>query len=484
MAYRGTVPETPALSNAERHKILLVLLSALFMSLMTVSIVNVALPSIREGLDASDSQLQWVLSGYTLTFGMTLVAAGRAGDIFGRDRLFVAGAGLFAFAALLCAVAPNAIFLNVARAILGVGSGLLNPQVTGLIHQHYEGAEKARAFGMFGATVGASVAVGPILGGMLITWLPEGWGWRATLGINVPVALLAVVLALRWLPRTARRAPGEPRQPHDLDPIGALLLGACVLVTMLPFIIAGQHPWAWWLIAVGIALAALWLWWEKWYKKRGRSPMVDLNLFRIRSFTLGAAMITAYFAGSTTVWVLIAQFVQDGLGKTAVVAGLISLPAALMTVVSAPIGGRLVVVWGRWLVVAGICLQVLGVLLLAWLTGNVDDGAPIWLLSLAGMPVGFAAGWVVSPNQTLSLRKVPVESGGTAGGIMQTGQRMATSMGTAAVTGIFFYTLESAGYALALDRAYSLVIGFSVVALVIAVADAIAGRDEPVAVRR
>src|SRR5699024_9051532 len=155
-------------------------------------------------------------------------------------------------------------------------------------------------------------------------------------------------------------------------------------------------------------------------------------------FTLGSAMIAVFFAGTTTIWVLLAQFVQLGAGESALIAGMVGLPAAIVSVYSSYIGGRLVVKYGRWLVVTGLVLNIAGLALVILAAFAITDGASVWLLALAVLPIGLGAGWITSPNQTLTLREVPTNHGGTAGGIMQTGQRIGTAMGTAAVTGLFF----------------------------------------------
>jgi MFS family permease len=173
-----------------------VLLVAIFMSLVGVSIVNVALPTIQSSLGASHSDVQWVLSGYALTFGVVLVAAGRAGDIMGRGGIFVAGVAIFTVASIAAGFAPDAMWLNVARFVQGVGSGLLNPQGIGMIQHHFRGAERGRAFGYLGSAVGISVAVGPVLGGLLISLGGPDLGWRLTFLVNVPIGIATI--ALRW----------------------------------------------------------------------------------------------------------------------------------------------------------------------------------------------------------------------------------------------------------------------------------------------
>ncbi|HLR44202.1 MAG TPA: MFS transporter, partial [Brevibacterium sp.] len=249
----------------EQRRILLVSLIVAFLSLLSVSIVNVVLPSIEESLAASSAALQWVLSGYALAFGVVLVAAGRAGDIWGRGRLFVAGLVLFGAGSLVAGFSADPLVLNLARVVMGLGSGCLNPQVTGLIQQYFAGASRGRAFGLFGGIIGVSVAVGPVLGGVLVAVFGSEWGWRASFLVNVPFVVLAIVGAFVWLPPSAWRAAVDSspansaavnaqtsgavsETPHasrvsvgmsrlaDLDPLGVVLLGMGTLLIMLPFV--------------------------------------------------------------------------------------------------------------------------------------------------------------------------------------------------------------------------------------------------------
>src|SRR5690554_5629254 len=210
-----------------RWRILVVILMAIIMSLISVSVVNVALASIQDGLNASQSDIQWVLSGYALTFGVVLVSAGRAGDLMGRGGIFILGVVIFTLASVAAGLALDADWVNGARFVQGVGSGFMNPQALGMIQQYFKGSERGRAFGFFGTTVGVSVAIGPVIGGLLIQLGGLEIGWRLTFLINVPVGLLTIVLALLWFPRPLIHKPKlqEHKGLSSLDPIGALLLG-------------------------------------------------------------------------------------------------------------------------------------------------------------------------------------------------------------------------------------------------------------------
>lgn len=207
-------------------------LVAAFMTLLDVSIVNVAVPSIDRALHASSSDLQWILSGYALTFGLALVPAGRFGDARGRRNAFVFGIALFTLTSALAGLATSPTWLVIARLLQGAAAGIVNPQVIGLIQQLFRGPERARPFGLLGATIGISTAVGPLLGGLLIAIGGEDHGWRWVFFVNVPVGILAVILGWRLLPGRAAHQRGS----HRLDPVGVLLLGVGVFLVLLPLV--------------------------------------------------------------------------------------------------------------------------------------------------------------------------------------------------------------------------------------------------------
>lgn len=486
MLYRGWM-STPDggtsghVPDPRRWRVLGVLCMALFMALVDVSIVNVALPSIRVGLDASVSDLQWVLSGYALTFGVVLVAAGRAGDLYGRGLLFVAGVVVFTGSSVWAGLASDPLWLNIARAVEGIGSGLISPQAVGMIQQFFRGAERGRAFGIFGSVVGASVAAGPVLGGVLIDAFGAGTGWRLVFLVNVPFGVAAVVLALMWFPRpllhrragpaAARHGSAAPKAGDarsgggDLDPVGSILLGLAVLAVLLPFMEAGGSPLMWVALPAGLGLLAAWLWWEARYRRRGRSPMVDLSAFRIPSFSNGTLLMGLYFLGITSIWVLIALYFQEGLGHSALASAMVALPSAILSGISALWAGRVVSRWGRKVVIAGIWLVLVGLVASAIVVHLHAAGVVSewwWLATLSF--IGLGQGSVVSPNQALTLEEVPLEYAGSLGGVMQTIQRIGTAVGIAVITAISFAVLARA------DWATAFTVGFAVIAVIVALA--------------
>lgn len=471
-------------TNAPEHQRLLpTLLIPAFVTLLAVSSVNVILPAVSQDLSAGTAGLQLVVSGYSLVFGVVLVPAGRAGDVMGRGRIFVIGMILFGVGSLASGLAPDIVTLNLARVVMGVGSGLLNPQVAGMIQQYYSGESRGRAFGLFGAVIGVSVAVGPVLSGGLIGWLGDDWGWRASFLINVPLVLLGVWAAHRYLPDSAWHrqdgGSGAGRDRVDLDPVGMVLLAAGTLLIMIPFMEASAGAWVWGLEAAGIGIVSAWVVWERRYRARGGAPMVDLSLLAIPSFAYGSLAIAVYFLGYTSVWIIVAQYVQAGLGSTALVSGAVGVPAALAGSVAAAVAGRRVIRVGRVMVLGGMAAGMAGLLASVGIIHmHARAGWSPWWLTLTLLLLGVGQGLVVSPNQTLSLVDVPLEYAGAAGGILQTGERISTSIGIAAITGLTFRVSHSSGWDVAAQ------VGLLAVVAAIAVSAAIAAVDLRLAARR
>ena len=471
-------------TNAPEHQRLLpTLLIPAFVTLLAVSSVNVILPAVSQDLSAGTAGLQLVVSGYSLVFGVVLVPAGRAGDVMGRGRIFVIGMILFGVGSLASGLAPDIVTLNLARVVMGVGSGLLNPQVAGMIQQYYSGESRGRAFGLFGAVIGVSVAVGPVLSGGLIGWLGDDWGWRASFLINVPLVLLGVWAAHRYLPDSAWHrqdgGSGAGRDRVDLDPVGMVLLAAGTLLIMIPFMEASAGAWVWGLEAAGSGIVSAWVVWERRYRARGGAPMVDLSLLAIPSFAYGSLAIAVYFLGYTSVWIIVAQYVQAGLGSTALVSGAVGVPAALAGSVAAAVAGRRVIRVGRVMVLGGMAAGMAGLLASVGIIHmHARAGWSSWWLTLTLLLLGVGQGLVVSPNQTLSLVDVPLEYAGAAGGILQTGERIGTSIGIAAITGLTFRVSHSSGWDVAAQ------VGLLAVVAAIAVSAAIAAVDLRLAARR
>ncbi len=313
------------------------------------------------------------------------------------------------------------------------------PQNSALIQQMFRGAERGRAFGYFGATVGISSASGPIVGGAILALADGMQGWRWIFYVNVPIGVLAVLLGRRLLPRTRKSGRGH------VDGPGVLLLGLGVLAFMYPLVQAesGGLSRLWWLFPVGAAVLAVFVRRQRRLLARGTTPLLDPRLFTtVRGYSIGAGVGTLYFIGFSGVWLVFALFYQNGLDYSPLESGLAVTPFAIGSAGAAVVSGRLVDRFGRRLTVWGLTGVIVGLGTAALLLRFAPlDHAP-WFAAPALFVGGIGGGFVVSPNITLTLRDVPVRMAGAAGGALQTGQRLGAAVGTAALPGLFYMVLS------------------------------------------
>ncbi len=440
------------------------------MTLLDLSIVNVALPALRSGLGAEDSDIQWIVAGYALAFGVVLVPAGRLGDARSRRLIFMLGVALFTLSSAVAGAAPTPVLLSGARILQGIGGGMIAPQVSGFIQNLFKGPERGRAFGLFGASIGISTAIGPLLGGLLVNLGGPDFGWRLVFYVNVPIGIVLLILARRILPE----GPTGARQ--SLDPLGVVLFGGGMLLILIPLVEGGQgvplsdRPW--WLLAPAVALLGLFAVWERIWRGRGRETLVDLSLFKVRSYMFGLGLGTFYFAGFTSIFLIITLYLQVGLGYTALQAGATQTPFALGSAVAAWLGGRLVQRFGRLLAVVGLVMVVGGLLAIDLLIPQLS-GLVGLKLAPAFLVAGFGGGLVISPNVTLTLAEVDPRRAGSGGGMLQTAQRVGSAIGVAVVLAQFFDRLASTrgDYAQALSVSLRTTVGLVVIALLFAIAD-------------
>jgi EmrB/QacA subfamily drug resistance transporter len=382
----------------------------------------------------------------------------------------------FTLASAACGTAQNSTWLVIARLIQGLAAGLMTPQITALIQQLFRGRERGKAFGLFGAMVGISTALGPLIGGLLIQIFGETEGWRYVFFVNLPIGLIALPFAMRLLPAPS---PDQTRRHHDFDPLGVILLGAGVVVLLLPFVQEQQWKGSvkWLLVPAALVLLGLFLAWEVRYRSRGKDALVDLTLFRLRSFTFGSSMITVYFAGFTTLFFVLTLLLQFGHGYSALLAGLTTLPFALGSGLAAALAGRVVHRFGRWLILLGLALVAAGYVGVILTVRYAPDHSVGWFLIAPLIVGGVGSGMVISPNQTLTLAEIPVQQAGTAGGLLQVGQRIGAAVGIAAVGSVFYSRLAATrgDYNTALERGLLVAVGFLVVALLLSVGELVMG---------
>lgn len=463
------------LSGPQRWRAFWVCVTVAAITILDLSKVNVALPSIESALGAGSTELQLIVSGYVLTFGLVLVPMGRLGDQRSRRLLFIVGLSLFTLTSLLCALATSPVMLLMARLLQGVAAGIQMPQVLGLIQQLFQGKERGRAFGLFGATIGIATAFGPTIGGLLILLGGAADGWRLIFWMNVPLGVTAIALAVWVLPRTRTRS----RAALSFDLFGVFLFGLMVLSLMWPFLFTtgspDDDPRRWWLLLAFVLFAGAFVAWERHYEAQGRQPLIRFALFRIPSFRNGTLLIAAYFTALPALFLLTTLFLQIGVGLEAVYAGMVTIGFALASAVFSWIGGNLVGAYGRAVVVWGLSGVLVCVLGLAAAALFVPENAVAWVMAGVMVLGGIGGGLVISPNQTLTLAEIPVAQGGIAGSIGQLGQRVGTSVGTAVALSLFYATIhrnaDSAPDRVVYHDAYAY--GMTAVALFVALALAV-----------
>ncbi len=443
--------------DPRRWRILSVSLVVGFMSLLDVSIVNVAIPSMQQSLGTSTSAIQWVVSGYLLAFGLTLVPGGRLGDAYGRRRLMLIGLAGFLVSSAAVGLAPNVALVIVARLVQGATAGLLTPQNSGLIQQLFRGAERARAFGLFGATVSVSSASGPVLGGLILQAAGPENGWRYLFLVNVPIGLLAMAAVARLVPR---RLPTAEPADRRIDYVGAVLLGVTVLCMLYPVSAQGGNRWLL-LILLGVPVFG-WLFvrWERRVRRANRPPLLDLTLLHgLPGYTNGLLVGSTYFVAYTGIILVLSVYVQDGLGYAPLGAGLLLVPFAIGSAISSPLAGRIVARLGRRLTVIALAVSMTGVCLLATFVDGHDGAAVAWVAVPVMLLTGLGGGAVVSPNISITLADVPPEMGGAAGGALQTGQRIGSAIGATVLLTVYEATQPAgAGTALRLTLSSALVV--------------------------
>ncbi len=305
--------------RADRWAALPVLLTGTFMIVLDFFIVNVALPAIQAALHASHSSTEWFVAGYGLTFASGLITAGRLGDRFGRRRIFSLGVGLFTLTSLACAIAGSAGVLIVARLAQGLAAALISPQVLSIIGVQYTGAERTRALSRYGIAMGAAAIGGQLIGGLLIGADIAGLGWRSVFLINIPIGLIALTLAPRLVPES--RAP----TPVRLDIGGAILISAGLAALVLALTEGRQYGWpiwSWLALVAAPTLIGAFVADQLRSARRGGQPLIAPELFRERSFSAGLTTQLALWCGQASFFLVLALYLQQGRGLSALQAGL------------------------------------------------------------------------------------------------------------------------------------------------------------------
>jgi EmrB/QacA subfamily drug resistance transporter len=403
---------------------------AIFMLLLDITVVNVALPDIQRELHTSFTDLQWVVDAYALMLATVMLNAGSLGDLLGRKRVFILGVVLFTAASAACGSATSPLFLNLARGAQGIGGAIMFAVSLAILSQEFHGRERGTAFGIWGATTGAAVAIGPLVGGALTTWL----GWRWIFFVNLPIGIGCVLASMRLL----RESRDEERARIDVLGFATFSAGLFALVLGL----LRGNDWHWTsgrvlgLFATAAALLVAFIVVE-W---RQREPMLDLSLFRVPTFTGAQVIAFVISAAMFSQFLYLVLYLQDELGYSPIAAGVRFLPLSLMSFVTAPIAGRLSAVAPvRFLLGGGLALVGVALLLMHGVTPSSH-----WTTLLAGFVVGGAGvGFVNAPLASTAVSVVPPRQAGMASGINNTFRQVGIATGIAGLGAIFQSRIHS-----------------------------------------
>jgi EmrB/QacA subfamily drug resistance transporter len=448
--------------DPRRWRSLPVVLSATFMSLFDVFVVNVAAPSIQHSLHASSATLELVVAGYSFSYAAGLVTGARLGDLYGRRRLFIIGLAIFAAASLLSGVAPTSAVLVAGRLAQGFGAAAMVPQVLSLLNVNFRPEERSRVFSLFGVTVGLGTVAGQILGGVLLHFNLFGWGWRPIFLVNVPIGIAAIVLSRRLLPES------RPDVADRLDPLGVVLLTIGVGAITAPLVLGQAEHWpAWTFIsfAAGAALIAAFLRWESRLGRRGGHPLLPLSLFEHRAFNIGLLVNLGFFSFFGSVLLTLTIFLQEGLKYSPMRAGLTFAPLGVAFALSSLRGRSLHARYGTAIISVGAGAALAGVAGLAVVIAVSGLSATALELSPVLALIGIGNGLVIPLIVSGVLQSVPASATGSASGVLTTTQQFSMTLGIAAVGTLFFAREATAGVVAALQSALLVDVGLVAFAL-------------------
>jgi len=451
---------------SRRWAVLALVLAAECMDLLDGSIVNVAAPTIRTDLTASAAALQWIIGGYALAFAVGLITGARLGDRYGRKRLFVIGSAGFGAASLAAALAVSPAMLIGCRLAQGAAAALLIPQGLGIIRDVFAPAEQGRAFAVFGPVIGLSAVLGPIAGGALVSLDAFGTGWRLIFLVNLPLAIAAAIGAAGIMPESS-----APRTPRPDGP-GTLLCAAAMGLLVYPLIQgrqAGWPPWTYLMMAASVLAAGLLAGWSRRQARRGHGTLIETSVFRHRGYSAGLACVVVFFAGMTGTLLTLTLYLQFGEHFSAIHAGLTLAPFAAGSAVGAVTAATVIVPrLGRG------ALQVAAVLI---------AGGTWWLYSVIGahglattsaqlipaqLVLGTGIGMLISPLFDFILAAVGDHEVGSASGVLNAVQQLASAIGVAAIGTVFFAALGHSGFVAAIGQCLKIQLCVAAVLFVLA----------------
>jgi EmrB/QacA subfamily drug resistance transporter len=459
-------PRKPESDQAERNKwiSLLVLLVGPFLGVIDFFIANIGIPSIKSSLRAGFSEAELIVAGYGLTYAVCLITGGRLGDIFGRKKVFIFGMAGFTATSAFCGWAGDAGTLVFGRLLQGCAAAVMFPQALSFIQVNFTGSAKRLAFSVYGAMIGFGSIIGQILGGFLIQADLFHLGWRPIFLINLPLGLITILAASLTLGES--KAKNAPR----IDVLGTILLTVGLFLFSSPFMEgtdAGWPPWAWGALAASIPFFFAFYRFECSYSLDGGSPLVEPRLFQDRGFMVGILVTCIYFAGHTSMLLVLSLFLQLSLRLDPFHAGLLLAPFSFGFLVGSSFSGKLNGYFGRNSLHLGAGILAISLVCMS-IQANGSRGDASLLFVLTCFIYGVGRGLVTAPLYNTVLSGVPTRDAGSAAGVASMAQQVANSVGIAVIGAIVFSVIPS--QATPADYAHGFVISSLINLILLAIA--------------
>jgi EmrB/QacA subfamily drug resistance transporter len=417
--------------------VLFVLCLGFFMILLDTTIVNIAIPNLMKELPASLDQTLWVLNAYILVYAVLLITAGRLGDLYGPKQLFIAGLAIFTLASAACGFATDPTQLIAARVAQGLGGALLTPQTLSVLTVIFPPQKRGTAFGIWGAVAGGATIAGPMLGGFIVTH----WGWSWIFFVNLPVGVLALVLAVIAMPNL------KLNRRHRLDVTGTVLATVGLFLLTYALIEGQPHHWGkvWGPVTIpqviGAGVVVLVLFMVQQYLQRDAEPLVPLAVFRDRNFSVMNFVGAALGFGMLGLFLPLAIFLQSVLGLDALQAGLTTAPMSVVSMFVAPVAGRMADrIGGKFILMAGLALFATGMGI--FVASTRPDTTSLQLLP-GILVAGLGMGLTFAPLQTVAMRNIEPRMAGAASGLINTTRQLGSVIGSAAVGALLQNQLAS-----------------------------------------
>ncbi|WDO12409.1 MFS transporter [Flavobacterium sp. WW92] len=425
--------------SISRWSLLVLVSTAVFLSVIDIFVVNVAIPSIKVGIRGTDTDMQWVIVLYVLGYASFLIAGGRAGDYFGKKPVFVIGMAAFTLSSFLCGLSQNIIQLNIGRTFQGISAAFMVPQGISYIQVLFQDQKsRTKALGIYGSIAGAASVIGQFLGGVLPEIHSFVEGWRLLFLINVPIGIIAIGLSIKYLENTV------VVRTQKFDNLGATLLVLTLACFIYPIVQGRELGWPIWifiLFGLSLLIALSFFWQQRRRQNKGKLSLIDVRVFKHRDFTIGLFASVFYFMVQDSYFLINVVLLQNGFGINSFDTGLYFVFQGVGYVIASLLSIRLITLYGKFVLIFGVMLMVFSLIFHLWLLDGSAATRPF--LPLVFFVYGIGCGTVLPSLLTVSLRNLPSSFAGMASGTYSTFQQTAIALGVGIVGGIFFYILKN-----------------------------------------